>query len=270
MLLRFVTTLGLLAVLGVVGFFLDTMLLNVFILLVSALGVFEVMRATGLSARRDLTLLALTGAMVIPLVGFSALATPMIYLIVFSYFLLLVKKYGKLRLIDCAMALLFGTVIPLSFACAIFLRDTHGAQAGGFYILLALTAAWASDTGAYFAGRFLGKHKLAPVVSPKKTIEGAVGGVAVCTGMMIWIGVGYQNMFGGQVNMIELAIIAPILSVIGMFGDLSASAIKREYGVKDFGNIMPGHGGVLDRFDSVLFTLPAVYLISTHLPLIVT
>ena len=272
MLVRILTSLILLAVVVFVWmFFLDTLLFNAVIWLLCALALIEIFKAAGILSWRCLTVLAVAQAFVISFMRTQFIgdfALPALFLIALGYFAALVKNFGSMKLADCSGAFLFGTLIPLFFSCAIYIRDLHGAQPGGFYLLLALGAAWLSDTSAYFVGTFLGKHKLAPKVSPKKTIEGTIGGLVLSTGLLLLLGLLYQNLVGVSVNFAVLALISPVLSMIGMLGDLSASAIKREYGVKDFGNIMPGHGGILDRFDSVLFTLPAVYVAALHIELI--
>lgn len=118
--------------------------------------------------------------------------------------------------------------------------------------------AFGSDTGAYFVGSKLGKHKLAPILSPKKSIEGAVGGVltvAVLSGIYGY----FITDIVGIMPLLLLVIGSSVGAVLSQYGDLAASSIKRYTGIKDYGKLMPGHGGVLDRFDSVLFTLPLVY-----------
>ena len=120
-----------------------------------------------------------------------------------------------------------------------------------------------ADTGGYFVGRFLGKHKLAPTISPKKTVEGFIGGIVVDIVSLIAAGLIYETWFAGgdiKVNYVLLGIMGAVTAVMGTLGDLSASFIKRSCDVKDFGNIMPGHGGVLDRFDSVMLVAPTVYI----------
>lgn len=132
-----------------------------------------------------------------------------------------------------------------------------------FWIVLTLAVPWMADSGAYFAGRFLGKHKLCEAISPKKTIEGAVGGL-ICgflSSFLIgfiftWI---YKDV---TINFIPLIIIGLINPVISIFGDLTFSIIKRSCNVKDYGSIMPGHGGMLDRFDSIILCAPLVFLVS--------
>ncbi len=136
---------------------------------------------------------------------------------------------------------------------------------GEFFVWLIFISAFCSDTGAYFTGSAIGKHKLTPVLSPKKTYEGAIGGIvftAIVSGVYgyfmyaVWR-VGGENMF------LFYALAGAVGSVFAQTGDLAASSIKRFVGIKDYGKIMPGHGGVLDRFDSVLFTSPLIYIFIT-------
>ena len=127
---------------------------------------------------------------------------------------------------------------------------------GQFIVLLPLLAAWGADTCALFAGMFFGKHKLAPVVSPKKTVEGAVGGV-VGGAVLVLLAVLVMNaLMGLDMPIWAALVLGGAGAVLGEIGDLSFSIIKRQTGIKDYGHIFPGHGGVLDRFDSVLFVAP--------------
>jgi len=129
---------------------------------------------------------------------------------------------------------------------------------GVVLIFMPLIGAWITDTFAYFGGIMLGKHKLIPKISPKKTVEGAVSGVIGC--VLCSILFGYIVSFSGyQVNYLLLGILGLMCSVLSQFGDLTASLIKRHCGVKDFGNLIPGHGGILDRIDSLIFTAPLCY-----------
>lgn len=123
------------------------------------------------------------------------------------------------------------------------------------WLLFGLIITWATDTFAYFIGLKFGKSKLAPAISPKKTIEGACGGIV---GALL-IGIIYAMMF--EYPIMQISLLSLGLSVIGQIGDLVESALKRERAVKDSGNILPGHGGILDRFDSLLFVIPTLYLI---------
>ena len=135
------------------------------------------------------------------------------------------------------------------------IRDTE-LHIGQFLVLLPLLAAWGADTCALFAGMLFGKHKLAPVVSPKKTVEGAVGGV-VGGAVLVLLAAVLMNVFLDlDMPLWSAAVLGGAGAMIGEIGDLSFSIIKRQTGIKDYGHIFPGHGGVLDRFDSVLFVAP--------------
>ena len=125
---------------------------------------------------------------------------------------------------------------------------------GTAWLIFALTNTWAGDTGAYFIGRTWGKHKLAPKLSPKKTIEGAVGGVICCL-----LAAAIFHFFYPATPLAKLLILSVLVAFAGLLGDLVESVLKRQAGIKDSGKIIPGHGGVLDRFDSFLLTAPLVY-----------
>lgn len=138
-----------------------------------------------------------------------------------------------------------------------------------FWIVLTLAVPWMADSGAYFVGRFLGKHKLCEAISPKKTIEGAVGGLISGFVASILIGFIFTWIYKDvTINFIPLFIIGLINPVISIFGDLTFSIIKRSCGVKDYGSIMPGHGGMLDRFDSIILCAPLVFLVSQFVTVI--
>lgn len=129
-------------------------------------------------------------------------------------------------------------------------------QIGQFIVLLPLLAAWGADTCALFAGMFFGKHKLAPVVSPKKTVEGAVGGVIGGAVLVLLAALLMNTFLDLDMPIWAALVLGGVGAVLGEIGDLSFSIIKRQTGIKDYGHIFPGHGGVLDRFDSVLFVAP--------------
>lgn len=155
----------------------------------------------------------------------------------------------------------FGTFyISLFMGTLLCLR----ADFGVFGVLLSFVCAWLTDTGAYFTGKFLGKHKLIPHVSPKKTVEGAIGGVvfaAVAAVIYLSIAKKCGMEYSENISYLAIAILGLVTSVLSQLGDLIASAIKRDCNVKDFGNLLPGHGGLLDRFDSVLFISPFVWML---------
>lgn len=133
--------------------------------------------------------------------------------------------------------------------------STRSLPAGEFLVLFLAVVTWASDTGAYYAGTLWGKHPLLPSVSPKKTVEGVLGGLALAVGVALLA----QWWFASQLSLSDAVILGILLTVTGLLGDLFESVIKRWTGVKDSGGILPGHGGMLDRLDSLLFTAPAFY-----------
>ena len=131
---------------------------------------------------------------------------------------------------------------------------------------------WLADAGAYFGGSRFGKKKLCPKISPKKTVEGAVSGFIIGTVLSLLVGIIFEAFFfknGETVNYIYLLIFSLLGAVVSIVGDLSFSLIKRSCGVKDYGSLMPGHGGMLDRFDSVIFTAPILMILNMYLPIIV-
>lgn len=155
------------------------------------------------------------------------------------------------------MAAFFGVVYVAVMLSFIYL--TRSLPDGKFLVWLIFLCSWGCDTCAYCAGMLIGKHKMAPVLSPKKSVEGAVGGVVGA----ILLGIIYAAATKG--GMVEYAIICGVGALISMVGDLAASAIKRNQGIKDYGKLIPGHGGILDRFDSVIFTAPIIYFLSVLL-----
>ncbi len=177
-------------------------------------------------------------------------------------FLLAVRWFGRENAIafqDACAVLLGGVAIPLAMSCLLRLRLM---EFGGGLVLMPLVAAFMSDAAALFTGMACGKHKLAPKASPKKTVEGAVGGlVGGIVGMVlfriVFFFVTVQALSIGWCMVIGL-----VGAFMGQLGDLSFSVIKRQCGIKDYGRLLPGHGGVLDRFDSVIFAAPVVWMIA--------
>lgn len=143
-----------------------------------------------------------------------------------------------------------GMYIIAAFTSIVYIRDS-GAH-GKILLVMMFAAPWVTDTFAYLFGRAFGKHKLIPEVSPKKTLEGSIGGIACCMIYVMVFGFVCTRLWDVTCNYAVLAALGILLSIVGQIGDLAMSAIKREYNIKDFGKIMPGHGGALDRFDSVL------------------
>ena len=152
------------------------------------------------------------------------------------------------------MAAFFGVIYVAVMLSFIYL--TRSLPDGKFLVWLIFLCSWGCDTCAYCVGMLIGKHKMAPVLSPKKSIEGAVGGVVGAA----LLGVIYAAATQGK--MAEYALICAVGALISMVGDLAASAIKRNQNIKDYGKLIPGHGGILDRFDSVIITAPVIYYLA--------
>ena len=207
----------------------------------------------------------------------TVMAASMIFL--FVMFGILLRKHAVIRIeaVCTSMILTMFVALPFMVMELIFttiMKNPDGAPsyAGGIALVTyCLLVSWMADGGAYFVGRAFGKHKLAPVLSPKKTVEGSVGGFVIS--MIFSLGAAYVyadvlRLTSGSVNYIHLAIITAVCILMSMFGDISFSTVKRQYGIKDFGDLLPGHGGVLDRFDSVLFVCPTFFMLNYVLPIL--
>lgn len=172
----------------------------------------------------------------------------------------------KLTFDKSAICLVGGILLPLLMGSLVRI---HTWEKGRFFILIPFVIAFLSDTGAYFAGMKFGKHKLSPTISPKKTVEGVVGGVlGAVVGMVIYSWV-LQTFFAFRVNYLLAVLYGAVGSAGAVFGDLCFSVIKRQTGIKDYGNLIPGHGGILDRFDSMLIVGPMAEILLLLLPLAV-
>ena len=170
-----------------------------------------------------------------------------------------VLTFPKYRAGEVSAAVFSFVYAPLMMSF-IFLARTL--PYGRFVYALIFFSSWICDTFAYFSGRLFGRHKMAPVLSPKKTIEGAVGGAAGSTLVCFITGIVAEAVYPGARVRLAFALIGLAGSVISMIGDLAASAVKRDHGIKDYGSVIPGHGGIMDRFDSVIFTAPVIYLLA--------
>ena len=203
------------------------------------------------------------------------LVMPASFLMVLFFGIYLVVRNAQVDFAKASGLVMFSGIVIFCFYSFIRLKEllpveTYGYDAM-FFILLILCFAWGGDTCAYFAGRAFGKHKLCPVVSPKKTVEGAIGGVLGTMVFGVLVTVIYsiaadrmeeftRSNIGVSMYVI-IALLACVAAVLGIYGDLFASVVKRQCGIKDYGTIFPGHGGILDRFDSVMFIAPFVTMV---------
>ncbi len=192
-----------------------------------------------------------------------------VYVLVLCF--LMLHNHENTKFSDVSFVVMSSLFVPFAFTRLMYFRDVklyfpdkgYTDAHGIFLILFILFSACMTDTFAYFAGSFLGKHKLCPKISPKKTIEGAIGGVLGCVLANAILYAVYNNfIFANPSNNYVAIIVASVItSIVGMCGDLTASLIKRNYGIKDFGNLIPGHGGIMDRFDSIIFVSSAFYAV---------
>lgn len=175
----------------------------------------------------------------------------------FIIFLTWLRNHKTIRYEQVFFALAVMMLVPQAMTSMVRI-DRYSENNGLFLLVMGLCGAWIADTGAYFTGVAIGKHKLCPEISPKKTIEGFIGGI-VTTGLVYAVAF---SVYSGELRIVNTALtfaLGAVCAVIGTIGDLSASMVKRQIGFKDYGKIMPGHGGFMDRFDSVLFVLPTFY-----------
>lgn len=201
-------------------------------------------------------------------INFTTFAALTVY--VLAMLIMMVKWHSEVRFEQVAISIFSSIAIPSALGCWIKINTLQYAFVKFdkyivmYLMLFVISCAWLSDIFAYFTGVFFGKHKMTPVVSPKKTWEGAIGGIVITAGANVGLYFFFANRFfpDGNLFLWDWYYVIPIsiiLSVISIFGDLSASVIKRHYGVKDYGWLIPGHGGIMDRFDSMLFVFPAMY-----------
>lgn len=232
---------------------------------ISLIGMFELYRVMGIE-NKPLGLVGyLAGAVYFGLLWFdeeryvTLLAIGALMLLM-SVYVITFPTYGTEQ-VTVAFFGIFYLAVMLSY-----LYQVREMSDGKYLVWLIFLSSWGCDTCAYCVGMLFGKHRLAPVLSPKKSVEGAIGGVVGAA----LLGFIYASFFG--IKMLEVgnpqvacAIACAIAAVISQLGDLAASAIKRNHDVKDYGHLIPGHGGVLDRFDSMIFTAPAIYFAVTFL-----
>lgn len=244
---------------------------SIFVALLNCIAAWEIFSAVKMTDKKPLLAAAMIVGAAVPFFG---AVKEIIFAVCFAYivfnFAYLILHHKDLKMEQMFLSGGLSIIISASFSalCRLFDMGLDGnfglnERDGIFLVVFACAAAWLADTGAYFTGVFFGKHRLCPEISPKKTVEGFVGGVICGTGLSVLLSYIYQIAFsnGGKVNFAVVALCAFLAAFAGTLGDLTASVLKREYGIKDYGKIMPGHGGVLDRFDSVFLTAPLTYLL---------
>ncbi len=231
--------------------------LTVFLALLSGMGVYEILYATGLNKNKIMVFVGVLLAALVPfsIMGIINLPINIIYTVFAAIMLALSLKYSATVTVGSLAASVIFPII-LSYAFSSIGVVTQSGKLGILYLILLFCFSSVADTGAYFTGVFFGKHKMAPVISPKKTWEGFVGGMAFGVLVTFLACIIYSAAADVNVDSLKLTLSAPIFVVAGVLGDLSASLIKRQCGIKDYGNLIPGHGGIMDRFDSILMIAP--------------
>ena len=280
---RVITAVVLLALLAVVVWQINTPVLVLVIAFLAAVAANEIMRCAKVE-NTFIRVVATGYAACVPFFASAKALTPwvseavwgkvigavpgVVYLIALVLVLLLamLKGYAYTTFEDVAVSVFAGALVPFGFSVFIRLRDMFQIEQFGIYLIFyGLICALATDSDAQLAGMAFGKHKMSPNISPKKTVEGAIGGLIFSLILNAVAIILYNRLADFKMDefavTVLLAACLPV-SFLGMMGDLSASVLKRNFGVKDFGKIFPGHGGVMDRFDSSMFTLPVTYALA--------
>ena len=261
--IRTITSAFILAVMVPVLIWSKYLIYPIVLAFISLAAVFELLRVVGVHKMWKISVPAYLMAFALPifthdifldqdkrlqlnymLVAVAVILAYMLYIMGIAVF-----SKGEIKFNKVAEVFLVVTYVVISFTALCLLRYIPN---GNLCFFLVFVSAWGTDVGAYLVGSLIGKHKLIPDVSPKKSVEGSIGGIFLATVCFVLYGIAVEHFTDKDANYIILVVAAILLSVISQIGDLIASLIKREYGIKDYGNLVPGHGGVLDRFDSIL------------------
>ena len=266
MLKRTITSLVGLAVVIPVLWFSDTYAFVAFVTLVSVLAAHEMLGCIGQRKELAVSIPFYAVAVLIPLISrafgtvylFCTVALGIMFVYTFYLLSLSVLTRGRYLVKDAALATTLCAYIVFASVSLVLLRDMDGI--GKYVFLLPFVGAWVSDIFAYLCGRFFGRHKLIPEVSPKKTVEGMIGGILfTMLGFALYAFV-ISKIYDIVPNYIAMLIVGGIVSLVSQLGDLVASIIKRQFNIKDYGKLLPGHGGVMDRFDSILAVSPFLFI----------
>lgn len=264
-----------------------TWLQTAIIAAVAATAVYEFVKAFGNESKLIYVITTIVSVLEVGYIGFytggignlkeiSLIKTLIIYgfYVIFMLCIMIVFN-SKIKYVH-TLAATFGSIaIPYALSSFLMLKNiscfipSMNKFDGSYLVAMAFATSWLTDSFAFLVGRKIGKHKMCPKISPKKSVEGAIGGV-ICTMLLVVIisigfsftsaKVGYENfLYSSNIKYLFIGLIAIFLCIISMFGDLAASVLKRNVGIKDFSNLLPGHGGIMDRFDSCLFVAPSLF-----------
>lgn len=229
----------------------DTYVLNIALGVFAACAVYELFHSTKYNEAKLLLIPSLAYALLMSLIAHPMIIT---FVYVVYIFIWIIAAYGKSDLPHAVFLGCMSVIIAYSLSTVVLLRDFPAFR---FTLPMVLFASL-SDVYCYVVGMTLGRHKLSPHISPKKTVEGAVGGVLLTAATFVIYALIINNLVEMQFNLIAIALFGIVFSALCQMGDLVASVIKRYYGIKDFGNLIPGHGGVYDRIDSWIFAAPFI------------
>ena len=256
----------------IVLWFHDTFVLNLAIGLISAIMLYELLNAVRCFKIYIISLPSLLYAVLLPFLVTTKYSFMASFIYVILVFMGTIFQHKHIKAVKSLVTLAATLLISNAMTTLVQLHE-YGNLTGALmgvksigliYLIMGLCGAWLADSAAYFVGTFLGRNKLCPEISPKKTIEGFAGGILVTGLLFVLINFIYSRVVSDiTVNYFAVCILGMLLAVIGTIGDLSASILKRQCGIKDYGNIMPGHGGLMDRFDSVIFVAPFLYAFLT-------
>lgn len=244
--------------------------INILCALASLICSVELLNAKGFTKNLEISLPCMLFSALLPMLIAVPLSKVLLFAFVFYMFSLLIVKNEKYKFSDISYIFASIGVATVGISCLVKATLLDEAKSC-FYVTLGIAIPWVSDAGAYFVGSSIGKHKLCPNISPKKTVEGAVGGVIIgIIGAIVDALVFQFFIFNGDVSIdfIGVSVVAAIGTVTSMVGDLTFSIIKRSCKVKDYGNVIPGHGGILDRCDSIIMTAPLILIFVQYWPLI--
>ncbi len=263
MLQRIIT--GVLAIIPVILILISSeTIVHIAVALISLYALHEMYVAVGINKKIAVYVLSIIFSAIFLVVGFEFIA-PLLYAYVVALLVCVIFNHKTIKITDISTSFFMVLYIIFTMAHIIMVRKAPYGNINIFFIFI---GAFSTDTFAYFVGVTMGKHKLCPDISPKKTVEGAFGGVLGAIVCFLIMGYIINLSFDLQVNYLYLIILGLLCAILSELGDLAASIIKRQYGVKDYGNILPGHGGIMDRLDSIIFIAPLIYYFVKYFPVI--
>jgi len=259
-------------VLFIVLFYFPPYIFAAVVALISSVSAYELLHAIGAKGNERVNIYAVFSAVLIPVGVYFDVTTPVflavlivLMCLMFIEAVIVFRTKRQISFAQILIVLFAGALIPLALASLISMKNM---PEGRLIVLLPIISAFITDAGAYFIGVYFGKKRPFLLVSPKKTVEGYIGGLAIGTVAMLIYGVILVFTTLHRVTFWALIVYGLVGGVLTELGDLAFSLIKREYDVKDYGRLLPGHGGMLDRFDSMVFTAPVIYLLMTVIPAI--